>query len=741
MKKVRRPVKLDVQETKRRKRERIIILVTVFLIALMTYLETGIFRGEVALLPVSGNALIFGLINVNIILIILLIFLIVRNLVKLIYERRHGIVGSKLRTRLVAAFVSLSLIPTVLLFLVSINFLSYSIDNWFSIRIGDALNKTLEVAQIYYQQSADHAKYYARQLSADISKNGLYEGEKFLYLKALVERRHRINKLNMLEVHIENQKENVVVRDREYEKIVPKPLSPKGMEDVFAGRELTTTEQVGSGDLIRGVVPVFSAASPKEVIGFVTASYYFPAGLVDKINLISKTSEEYRQLSLLKTPIKFGYIITLFIVMLLIIFSATWFGLYLAKGITVPIQDLAEATRRIAQGDLNHQIDISADDEIGVLVTSFNQMTKDLKRSKQGLEQANLDLEQRRNYTETILRNVSAGVISIDGNGVITTINRAAEKMLGIRTQKVLNRRYEEVLLPDHRMLAGEVLREMRESGEGFIEKQIDVTLRDRAMTILMTITAIHDDEGKEMGMAVVFEDLTQLQRAERAAAWREVARRMAHEIKNPLTPVQLSAQRLQKKYGDRLGEDGGVFQECTKTIIDQVEVLKNLVNEFSRYARLPVTNLALNDLNGVIRDSVILFQDAHKAIVFDFLQGADIPKLMLDPEQIRRVMVNLLDNAVAALGGANGRIEIRTLSDRKGRTAKVEVADNGCGIPPGYQIKMFEPYFSTKRSGTGLGLAIVNSIIADHHGRVGVSDNHPRGTVVTFELPVPDKS
>jgi two-component system nitrogen regulation sensor histidine kinase NtrY len=741
MKRVRRPVKLDVQETKRRRRERIIILATVFLIALMTYLESRVFRGEAVVLPISGNALIFGLINVNIILIILLIFLIVRNLVKLIYERRHGIVGSKLRTRLVAAFVSLSLIPTVLLFLVSINFLSYSIDNWFSIRIGDALNRTLEVAQIYYQQSADQAKYYARQLSVDISKNGLYEEEKFLYLKALVERRHRTNKLNMLEVHVKNQKENVVVRDREYGQIVPKPLTPKGMEDVFAGRELTTTEQVGSGDLIRGVVPVFSAASPKEVIGFVTASYYFPAGLVDKINVISKTSEEYRQLTLLKTPIKFGYIITLFIVMLLIIFSATWFGLYLAKGITVPIQDLAEATRRIAQGDLNHQIDISADDEIGVLVTSFNQMTKDLKRSKQGLEQANLDLEQRRNYTETILRNVSAGVISIDGNGVITTINRAAEKMLGISTQKVLKRHYEEVLLPDHRMLAGEVLLEMRERGEGFIEKQIDVTLRDRAMTILMTINAIHDDEGKEMGMAVVFEDLTQLQRAERAAAWREVARRMAHEIKNPLTPVQLSAQRLQKKYGDRLGEDGGVFRECTKTIIDQVEVLKNLVNEFSRYARLPVTNLALNDLNDVIRDSVILFQDAHKEIVFDFLQGADIPKLMLDPEQIRRVMVNLLDNAVAALGGANGRIEIRTLSDRNGRTAKVEVADNGCGIPPGYQIKMFEPYFSTKRSGTGLGLAIVNSIIADHHGLVSVSDNHPRGTVVGFELPVPGKS
>jgi two-component system nitrogen regulation sensor histidine kinase NtrY len=444
-------------------------------------------------------------------------------------------------------------------------------------------------------------------------------------------------------------------------------------------------------------------------------------------------------LTLLKSPIKFGYIITLFIVMLLIIFSATWFGLYLAKGITVPIQDLAEATRKIAEGNLNHQIEVIADDEIGVLVDSFNQMTRDLRQSKLGLEQANLDLEQRRNYTETILRNVSAGVIAVDRNGVITTINRAAERMLGIQGHTVTNRRIDEVLVPDHLALAEEVLREMRQRGEGFIEKQIDLTLQGRAMTLLMTITVIRDDEGSNMGMAVVFEDLTHMQRAERVAAWREVARRMAHEIKNPLTPVKLSAQRLQKKYGDRLGDDGGVFQECTKTIIDQVDVLKNLVDEFSRYARLPVTTLALNDLNEAIHDSVILFQDAHKEITFDFTQGADIPKLMIDPDQIRRVMVNLLDNAVAAVDKKNGRIEIRTVFEEPGRKAVVEVADNGCGIPPNYKIKMFEPYFSTKRTGTGLGMAIVSSIIDDHHGHVSVMDNHPRGTVVAFELPVPN--
>jgi two-component system nitrogen regulation sensor histidine kinase NtrY len=239
--------------------------------------------------------------------------------------------------------------------------------------------------------------------------------------------------------------------------------------------------------------------------------------------------------------------------------------------------------------------------------------------------------------------------------------------------------------------------------------------------------------------MVVVFEDLTQIRKAERAAAWREVARRMAHEIKNPLTPVQLSAQRLQKKYAERLGDDGAVFQECTKTIIDQVDVLKNLVNAFSRYAQLPITNPVLSDLNDVVSDSVVFFQDAHKDVHFDYQKDCDIPKLNLDSEQIKRVMVNLLDNAIAAINKNNGHIVIRTSYDKIHKKAKVEVADNGCGVPYSYKAKMFEPYFSTKRSGTGLGLAIVSSIISDHHGHVSVRDNSPTGTIVAFELPVPE--
>ncbi len=735
---------IDDRELRRRKRERVIMIVTIFVIVMVSLLGIYLTRRE-AILPISSNVLIFGLIiNINIILILiililLLVFLIVRNVVKLLFERRHGVLGYRLRTKLVAAFVCLSLIPTVILFLVAISIFSYSMENWFNLAIGDALNKTVEIAHVYYQQTADHAKYYARQISADITGNRLYDQERADYLKTLIEQRQKNYKLGLLEVYFNNQKRDLLVKDPDNPNIEPQPLSPKMLEDVFTGQEVSVVQSSEVGDLIRGVAPIYSYISPGEVIGVVAVNYYIPQELVKKMGIISKTSEQYGQITLLKNPIKFTYIIILFIVTFLIIFSATWFGLFLAKGITVPIQDLAEATNKIARGELDHQINIAADDEIGILVDSFNKMTKDLKKSKEGLEQANIYLEQRRKYMETVLGNVSAGVVSIDSNDVITIINKAAERMLDIQSEKVLNRRLQDVLMPEHLAVMDELYKELRENGKGFIERQMELMLKGKVLTVLMTITLINDDDGNYMGMVVVFEDLSQIRKAERAAAWREVARRMAHEIKNPLTPVQLSAQRLQKKYAERLSDDGAIFHECTKTIIDQVELLKNLVNAFSRYAQLPVTNPVLSDLNEVIGDSVVLFQDAHKDIHFDYQKENDIPRLNLDSEQIKRVMVNLLDNAVAAINKRDGLIVIKTCYDKVHKRAKVEVADNGSGVPYSYKAKIFEPYFSTKRSGTGLGLAIVSSIISDHHGHVSVRDNNPTGTIVAFELPVPE--
>ncbi len=728
--------RMESREARRRRRERKIILVTIVVIVVLTFIMSYLSSRE-TVIPRFQDVLIFGLININIILVVLLIFLIVRNVVKLVYERRHGILGAKLRTRLVAAFVGLTLVPTVVLFVVAINFLSASIDNWFDIKVGSALNLSLDVAQNYQQQMAEDVKDYAKQISADITRNKLYENSRADYLKTLIEQRQKILKLGLIEIFLNQQNEKMIFRDPGYPDIPSIGISDKQRDEVSAGREISAIQSFEKGDFIRGIAPIYSGISPKEVIGIVVVNDFIPKGLLDKMTVISKASDEYKQFKLLKNPIKASYIIILFAVTLLIIFSATWFGFYLARGITEPIQDLAEGTRALAQGNLDYKIDVEADDEIGVLVDSFNRMTGDLKKSKVSLEQANIDLDQRRKYMETVLRNVSAGVVAVDKEGVITTINRAAERMLGIKTEMVLNRKYEEVLGPEQMNMVRVILADIQKSGEGITEKQITINIKDRAMTLLVTMGLLIDDDGQYMGMVVVFEDITQLQRAERMAAWREVARRIAHEIKNPLTPIQLSAQRLQRKYADRLGEDESVFTECTRTIISQVDALKNLVNEFSRYARMPVSHRTPNDLNGVVKESVVLFQDAHKAISFDVQEDARMPRLNLDAEQIRRVMVNILDNAVAAIDGEDGRIEVKTFYDEAGRKARVDVIDNGCGVSDADKIRIFEPYYSTKRSGSGLGLAIVNSIVSDHRGHVSVTDNTPKGTIVSIELPV----
>ncbi|HNQ18680.1 MAG TPA: ATP-binding protein [Smithellaceae bacterium] len=726
---------LDDKEIRKRRRERIIMVVVGFLAITFTVIASHVFNKEG--LPISANIFVYGLSSINVILILLLLFLIVRNIVKLFYEHRRGIIGSRLRTKLVAAFVGLSLVPTILLFLFAINFLSYNLEFWFNVKTGEALNKSLEVAQIYYQQAAEQAKFNARQISADITRNRLYQHDRLEYLKSFIIQRQKNYNLGMVEAHFDFQPNNMMFPDAEHPELNFPLLTPKMLEDLYSGKEIFTVESTNVGEIVVGVAPVFSYAVPSEVIGRVSVGYNIPQGLVEKLRNIADASQQYGQINILKNPIKFNYLVTMSIVTLVIIFLATWFGLTLAGNITGPIQNLAEATNKITRGDLDIQIDVEADDEIGLLVKSFNKMTKDLKKSSGSLVQANIILEERRKYIETILRNVSAGIISLDKNGVITTINNAAEKMFDLNPEDVLNKNFRDLMIPEHLTLVDEFIKEIEESNEEALQKQLELMLKDRALTVLLTVTTIKDESGNDTGMVVMFEDMTQLQRAERAAAWREVARRMAHEIKNPLTPIQLSAQRLQKKYSEKL-EDGSVFKECTQIIIDQVEVLKNLVNEFSRYARMPVTTPAPNDLNEVIADSVSLFQDAHKDITFEFKKAENMPKFEFDAEQMNRVLINLLDNAVAAINdNKGGKIEITAGYDEQSRRATVAVADDGSGVPANYKGKVFDPYFSTKKSGTGLGLAIVNSIISDHHGQVSVSDNFPTGTVVSFQLPV----
>jgi two-component system nitrogen regulation sensor histidine kinase NtrY len=432
----------------------------------------------------------------------------------------------------------------------------------------------------------------------------------------------------------------------------------------------------------------------------------------------------------LKAPVKNSYILTLLLITLVIIFAATWCGLYLAKGITVPIQKLAEGTHEVAQGNWDYKIDSGGDDEIGILVESFNQMTRDLKQS-------NLELEQRKRFVETLLANITAGVIAVDPTGRITTWNKTAEEMLGVEAASVLGKNQDEAFQGGRLHVMQDILESVKDRES--VERQIQISVADQLLTVVVMAATLRDDEEKTMGVMVFLEDITQIQKVQRMEAWREVARRIAHEIKNPLTPIQLSAERLRKRYAKLLEGNGAILDKCTSTIIQQVDELKNLVNEFSNFARLPSAHLTRNDLNGIVQEALFLFKEGHNNIHFQFRSG-DIPRLDLDREQIKRVVINLLDNGVAAVNEM-GEIQIATSHDPSRGVVYLEIADNGCGVAPEVRSRIFEPYFSTKKNGTGLGLAIVSQIIEDHRGYIRVRPNEPRGTKFTIEFPVPTKS
>ncbi len=714
-------------EARRRRNELIIIGIISILILIFTTVEMK-FPQIGGKIPVANNIIIFSLININIILILLLIFLVIRNLVKLIFERKRKVLGAKLRTKLVTAFVSLSLVPTILLFVVASAFITNSVEHWFSAQVEQSLQGSLEVAQTYYRDFANSTVFTAQQISRSLSRQGIQRGSREMsLLRQQLESRRQEHHLSTLGIFLKGEGDAIRAEDSRLSSVslnFPKDLLEAG----FSGKEVSRILSVGEGEMITGIAPVFNSPEGGEVVAIVVASHFIPKSLTGKMREISQAYVEYKQLKILKKPIKFSYMMALLLVTLLIVFSATWFGFHLAKDITVPIKDLAEATDRIATGDLNFRIQMKAADEIGMLVQSFNQMTGDLQVSRS-------ELEQRKKYMEIVLKNVAAGVISIDEKSNVTTINTSAEQMLQLQGESVLEKNFSEVLPKEYVGQIERLLNELKSSRKDTIERQVTVNLEGKSLSLLLSLSALRDEEGKPLGVVTVFDDFTQLIKAQRMAAWREVARRIAHEIKNPLTPIQLSAQRLRKRYWERIQPDGTVFDECTRTIVKQVEELKRLVNEFSNFARMPASQPTPNQLNEIVQESLVLFQATEKQVHFEF-SHKDLPVVNVDRDQMKRVMINLIKNSLTAIE-KEGTIKIQTSYDPRLQTVRLEVSDDGCGIPEEDKSRLFEPYFSTKKTGTGLGLTIVNAIIADHNGYIRVRDNRPKGTTFLIELPV----
>jgi len=721
----------------------------VFIISLFLSISIALTVTEV-ILSKSGtsllhnNILILTLFNVNIILIVVLLLLLSRYVVKYVFDRKQNIRGNKFRTKLIASFVGFSLIPSALLFIVASGLITNSINNWFNIQVENSLRNSLDVAQSYYEREKTDALHTAGVIAKGMSKEIQDRASQKSSLLKVIEDKKWEHKISGLEVFDEKGKLLGRSLDKNLVKRGYDGASTELVKNGLRGEKIVVVKSLESGDAVIAVSPVYTSPVEGRIIaGSVIVVSHIRKGLVDKMVEITRLFEEYNQMALLKKPIKSSYILSFLIITLLIIFSATWFGYYLAKNITTPIQSLAEATQAVAEGNLDVKVETSSRDEIGVLINSFNRMTGDLKQSKYELEEAysslrdsNIEIEQKRAYIETVLENIATGVISVDKNGDITTFNRAAEKVLDMRKEEIDGRSFQEILNRIPPDTAREIIRRIRGGGGTIKDEEIQFNMNNRSITLRLKMTTMYDANGNFSGNVVVFDDLSELIKAQRIAAWQEVAKRMAHEIKNPLTPIQLCAERLRKKHYERAENYDKIFDDCTATIINEVNAIKMMLDEFSGFARMPVAKPSINDLNSIIKETLLLYRGTHKEITFTEDLSDSLPEINIDREQIKRVFVNLFKNSVEAING-NGNVTIKTEFDSRNKNVRVEITDDGAGVPPEDKERIFIPYFSRKKSGTGLGLAIVNRIISDHSGRIMVRDNIPRGAKFVIELPV----
>ncbi|MDF1590886.1 MAG: ATP-binding protein [Desulfobacterales bacterium] len=727
-------------ERRRRKRESILIVVILVVVALLTFAENRIIHFGTDI-PISNTILMFILININLLLLILLIFLVFRNVVKLLYDRKRKVMGAKLRTRLVVAFITLTLLPTIILFFFSINFITNSIEFWFNVPVEQSLLNSLQVGRSLYRHIEENNQFFIERIAYQVNAKKQLGVQKRKALSRYIQIAQRAFNLDAIEVYSSNSQRLTFAISSDLEAEGLTAISANDLQKDFESeKSRTISETLEIGELIRTIGTIPFGQPHRDAEGFVVVTILIPPNLSENMDSIARGFEEYQQIKLLKEPIQITYYITLSIVALLVLFCAVWFGFYFAKSISVPIKELAEGTRRVAEGDLGFSIGQVGDDEIGSLVDSFNKMTRDLRTSREQLElsarmlrQQNIEIEERRRYMEIVLKNVSTGVVTLDSRDFITTMNTSAEKMLNLKAAEILNKNIKTLLKGQHLRLAEGILQSLNDSMDDAIELPLGLTIEGRPRSFIVYVNSLKDDAGNPIGIVMVFDDLTELEKAQRMAAWREVARRIAHEVKNPLTPITLSAQRLKRKYATQFKEP--VFDECIRMIIDHVEIIRNLVNEFSSFARFPAANLQPCELPPIIEETVALYKEGHQTINFNLTVAPKIPVLNMDRQQIKRAMINLIDNAIGAIKNS-GDIHITLTYESGTKIVRLEVVDNGSGISDEQKARLFEPYFSTKKAGMGLGLTIVSSIIADHNGRIRVEDNQPRGARFIIELP-----
>src|SRR5919204_4205774 len=724
-----------------------IAVLVVVLIALVT-IANGTSRFSPDFL---SEFVLYALSAADLTMLAALVFVLARNIVKLIVERRPALPFARFRSKLVALLLGMTLVPALLVLIVGSELIRTSVDRWFNAPMDEILTSANKIAGDYYAERqllvADQANRLARALAAvDLTNRDVRP------IRDLLAPDVTLQRVQMVEVYRvvrpEAQRGSLPMLEPVVD--VAAPGLPPGYSRAAAdrlaaqalsgARETRSVETLGnSGDLLHAAAVIRSKDG--RATGAVVATDYLTGDLAARSRRMTQAFENYNQLRVLKRPLAGVYLSFFLMVTLLILVGSTWMGLYMTKRITRPVQMLAAAAREIGAGRLDQRLEPQSNDEFGSLVEAFNVMASELATSRRKVERSTIELERkhlevegRRRYIETILERITTGVVSIDAAGMITTINSAAARLLTLNRQiigqpamAVFDRAD---LQPIAKLLSGGA----RTKGEPAAQ-EIAIPREGQELHLAAVATSLLAESGASEGVVLVLDDVTPLIRAQKVAAWREVARRLAHEIKNPLTPIQLSAERLRRHFSDSPPPARALLHECTSTIVGEVESLKGLVDEFSQFARMPSPRTIPTDLGQLITDTISLYSGIFSDVRIDQRFAPGIPLVRLDAEQIKRVIINLVDNAIEAME-RRGHIVVETQLDGSNNLVRVVVADDGPGIPPAEREKLFLPYYSTKRRGSGLGLAIVRRIVAEHGGSIDVSDNTPQGTRFAIELP-----
>lgn len=689
----------------------------------LVFLETNL-PNFARFFPVWENKLLVIVLNINLLLILLLLFLITRIILKAYIEKRRGIWGSGLKKRLTSTLLFISIVPSFTLFILATGFFYVSMDRWFSQQVEDTLESALELSRFHYEEIFQRHMRIGSRMVDQIEKKDMMHAEE--ELKTFLDRYETTHVLGYLAVY--DPAGGQIIRasgsERSDEIVRPriKALSRNSISQEIIpsddGEMLVVSMRIKTGtEAPDGASPLLLLGDTIKIKG------------TERIKQIAVTSKEFKESRVFKKVLKYSFIIPLFLITVLTIFVSLWVGIKMATEITIPIEKMKEGAAIIAKGKFDINLEERGKDEISTLVRAFNSMARELKVAKD-------EIESKSRSLEFVLNNVAAGIMSTDKKGIIRLANSAARHILGIERENLEGMSLREIFGNNFRSLTKSFLREVKAAGGKSITMDLRLNLKKDVTYLRASLTALKDEAGKVAGFIIAFDDITHVVRAEKLATWQEVARKLTHEIKNPLTPIILSAERIRRKIMGKAAENEKVvLDETTSVIIRSVDDIKEIVNELTKLTHTSQAK-TLEDINIIIEETLDLYRNLYHGITMTF-NREDIPRVRVDRDGLKRVFINLITNAVTAMNRTAGSIDIGTRFDAPKRVGVIEFADTGKGISDEDKEKVFDPYFTKEKDGTGLGLAIVHSIVLEHHGRIRVEDNHPRGAKFIIEIPI----